>query len=68
MNALLTSRLDYDNALLYGITKHLTDKLLPVEYRIEYPLGVLHGLVPVYLKPYVSSRSTGTTTRTKRIW
>ena len=27
VNALVTSRLDYGNALLYGITKHLTDKL-----------------------------------------
>ena len=27
VNALVTSRLDYGNALLYGITKNLTDKL-----------------------------------------
>ena len=27
VNVLVTSRLDYGNALLYGITKHLTDKL-----------------------------------------
>jgi hypothetical protein len=27
VNALVTSRLDYGNALLYGKTKNLTDKL-----------------------------------------